>query len=194
MYSLKLDQPDLRELARDDRFNRRLAGWNSCDQGGIDPADALAQFTQVDERLSVAIHFAAVVGPKIPGDDPQQRGFPGAVGPQQSPVLAALDSPVDRLQSEMPIESMRNAKQLKDGRGRSHREDVGRFSACRMIALRRHCRRRSSPATTAPGCGSCPNGVLLGGRRLLFSQRVDRNDSNDGADKSAKRNSNEHAK
>ena len=59
-------------------------------QRGGHPADAAAQFAQVEQFLTVAQDRPAAVGPDVAAGKVQQRGLAGAVGAEDRPVLPRL--------------------------------------------------------------------------------------------------------
>src|SRR5262245_51842082 len=99
----------LSKLAGYHRVERRFPEWDFVDQRRSHPTDAFAQLRQMRQRFSLAINFAAAIGPKITAGDAQQRSFSRTIWTEDRPVLAGLHSPVDGIQDLFAVGAITDA-------------------------------------------------------------------------------------
>jgi hypothetical protein len=106
---------DLRKFSRYDRVENNFQSGNLTRQRRSDPTDTFAQLGKMGERLALAIDFAAAIGPEVAAGDFQQRRFSLTVGPEDRPMLARLNQPIDGIEDFPTVGDVGNVAQLKRG-------------------------------------------------------------------------------
>lgn len=92
------------ELSADDEIAGQVARADLAFEGGAEPADAFAEFAEVDLAVMAAedVDFAGG-GPEGAANQLQERGFAGPVGADDGPVLAVADVPGDVVENEAVV-------------------------------------------------------------------------------------------
>src|SRR5260221_8660400 len=83
-------------LAADDGFEGAFVISHELADGGADEADVFAEFAPVGPAEAAAKDGDfADGGHEVTGDGAEERGFAGAIGAENGPMLAGIDPPVD---------------------------------------------------------------------------------------------------
>src|SRR4051794_30584094 len=90
----KTFQTELSEASGDHGFEARIRARNVRNHRRGDPADAAAEFAEINQLFAEAQHSAAG-RPEIAARYSQERCFTGPVGAEDGPMLAAIYLPVD---------------------------------------------------------------------------------------------------
>ena len=92
---------DLRVVAGEYDFPRGLIGFDLVAEAGADQADGLPHLAPiVSAEAGRADPDFAAGGHEVSGQCAEERGFAGAIGAQNDPVLPALHAPVDLVQND----------------------------------------------------------------------------------------------